>query len=58
VLTTVAWLQVSGLTLIGSFVYGLTCSANTPDSSAWPAVHSKIGSASFSSSCVLAHEIR
>jgi hypothetical protein len=49
VLTTVAWLHVSGLTLIGSFVYGLTCSASTPDSSACDAVHSKIGRASFSS---------
>jgi hypothetical protein len=34
VLTTVAWLHVSGLTEIGSFVYGLTCSASTPLSSA------------------------
>ena len=48
-LTTVACDQVSGLTLIGSLVYGFTCSASTPLSSAWLAVHSKIGSASFSS---------
>ena len=54
VLTTVAWLHVSGLTLIGSLVYGFTCSASTPLSSAWSAVHSKIGSAIFRSAGVLA----
>jgi hypothetical protein len=54
VLTTVAWLHVSGLTLIGAFVYGCTCSASTPLSSAWPAVHSRIGRAIFSSAGVCA----
>ena len=52
-LTTVAWLHVSGLTLIGSLVYGFTCSASTPLSSAWFAVHSKMGSAIFSSAACL-----
>ena len=30
-ITNVAWLQVSGLTEIGAPVYGLNCSAMTPD---------------------------
>src|SRR3954470_21329107 len=54
VLTTVAWLQVRGDTLIGSLVYGLTCSASTPLSRAWAAVHSRMGRASLSGAVVLA----
>ena len=54
----VAWLHVSGLTLIGSLVYGLTCSARMPDSSACDAVHSKIGRADFSSAVVVARVMK